>query len=314
MNDKAQDLMLLAGRANPPLAAAIAEEIRVPLGKLEITNFSDGEIQVQIKENIRGEDVFIIQPTHAPGDNLLELLLTLDACRRASARRVTAVIPYFGYARQDRKDRPRVTIAAKLAANVITAAGADRVVTMDLHSGQIQGFFDIPMDHLYSSPVLVQHILSKHESNLVVVAPDVGGVKVERAYAKRLSCGLAIVDKRRPQPNMSEVLHVIGEVEGKNVVIVDDMIDTAGTIAQAAQALRNKGARDIDVVATHGIFSGPAIERIESAPIREVIVTDTVVFRGGGSSKIKMVSIAHVLAQAIMCIHNEESVSSLFEL
>jgi ribose-phosphate pyrophosphokinase len=314
MNDKAQDLMLLAGRANPPLALAIAEEIRVPLGKLEITNFSDGEIQVQIKENIRGEDVFIIQPTHAPGDNLLELLLTLDACRRASARRVTAVIPYFGYARQDRKDRPRVTIAAKLAANVITAAGADRVVTMDLHSGQIQGFFDIPMDHLYSSPVLVQHILSKHESNLVVVAPDVGGVKVARAYAKRLACGLAIVDKRRPQPNMSEVLHVIGEVEGKNVVIVDDMIDTAGTITQAAQALRNKGARDIDVVATHGIFSGPAIERIESAPIREVIVTDTVVFRGGGSSKIKMVSIAHVLAQAIMCIHNEESVSSLFEL
>lgn len=314
MNDKAKDLMLLAGRANPPLATAIAEEIRVPLGKLEVTNFSDGEITVQIKENIRGEDVFIIQPTHAPGDNLLELLLILDACRRASARRVTAVIPYFGYARQDRKDRPRVTIAAKVAANVITAAGADRVVTMDLHSGQIQGFFDIPMDHLYSSPVLVQHILSKHQSNLVVVAPDVGGVKVARAYAKRLSCGLAIVDKRRPQANMSEVVHIIGEVDGKNVVIVDDMIDTAGTITQAARALKEKGAREIDVVATHGIFSGPAIERIESSPVREVIVTDTVDFRGGGSSKIKMVSIAHVLAQAIMCIHNEESVSSLFEL
>jgi len=314
MEDKAKDLMLLAGRANLPLAQAIAVELDVPLGKLEVTNFSDGEITVKINENIRGEDVFILQPTHAPADNLLELLLILDACRRASARRVTAVIPYFGYARQDRKDRPRVTIAAKLAANIITAAGADRVVTMDLHSGQIQGFFDIPMDHLYSSPVLVHHLLSKEIPNLVIVAPDVGGVKVARAYAKRLASGLAIVDKRRPQPNMSEVLHVIGEVEGKNVVIVDDMIDTAGTITEAARAIKAKGAQEVYVVATHGVFSGPAIDRIDNSPVREVIVTDTVEFRGAKSPKIKVVSIAHVLAQAIMCIHNEESVSSLFEL
>ena len=314
MEDKAKDLMLLAGRANPPLGAAIAEELRVPLGKLEVRNFSDGEISVKIDENIRGEDVFILQPTHAPDDNLLELLLILDACRRASARRVTAVIPYFGYARQDRKDRPRVAIAAKLAANIITAAGADRVVTMDLHSGQIQGFFDIPMDHLYSSPVLVHHILQKEIPNLVVVAPDVGGVKVARAYAKRLASGLAVVDKRRPQPNVSEVIHVIGEVDGKNVVIVDDMIDTAGTITEAAKALKAKGAKDIYVVATHGIFSDPALSRIAESPIREVIVTDTVVFRGLGCAKIQIVTIAHVLAQAIMCIHKEESVSSLFEL
>jgi ribose-phosphate pyrophosphokinase len=313
MDSKSKGPKLFAGRAHPSLAAAIAGEIGVPLGQADLGNFSDGEIYIQIEENIRGEDVFIIQPTRAPADTLLELLLMLDACRRASARRVTAVIPYYGYARQDRKDRPRVSIAAKLTANVIAAAGADRVLTMDLHSGQIQGFFDIPMDHLYAAPVLVNHLLAKNLPNLVVVAPDIGSVKMARAYAKRLSSGLAIVDKRRPRPNMSEVMDVIGEVEGRNVAIVDDMVDTAGTLCNAAVALKEEGALDIYAACTHGILSGKALERIAASPIKELIVTDTVPFRGEKPKNITVLSIAHILASAILCIHREESVSSLFK-
>jgi ribose-phosphate pyrophosphokinase len=284
----------------------------IPLGEIDIGNFSDGEICVQIEENIRGEDVFIVQATNAPAENLLELLICLDACVRASARRVTAVIPYFGYARQDRKDKPRVSIAAKLAANVIAAAGADRVLTMDLHSGQIQGFFDIPMDHLFAAPILVNHFRAKALPNLTVVAPDIGSVKMARAYAKRLSAGLAIVDKRRPKPNLSEVIEVIGEVQGKNVVIVDDMVDTAGTLCNAAVALKEDGALDIYAACTHGILSGKAVERIDASPIKEMIVTDTVPFRGETSRKVTSLSIAGILAKAILCIHKEESVSSLF--
>ena len=313
METQAKGAKLFAGRANPSLAGAIAREIGIPLGLIDVSNFSDGEIQVKIDENVRGEDVFVIQSTSAPAENLLELLIILDACRRASARRVTAVIPYFGYARQDRKDRPRVPITAKLAANLITAAGADRVVTMDLHSGQIQGFFDIPMDHLFAAPVLVNWIVAKEISNLVVVAPDVGGVKQARAFAKRLSAGLAIVDKRRAQPNHSEVMHVIGDVEGKNVTIVDDMVDTAGTLTEAAKALKKAGARDIYAVCAHGILSGDAVSKIQESPIRELVVTDTVPLRGERPSKVTVLSIAHILAKAILCIHKEESVSSLFK-
>jgi ribose-phosphate pyrophosphokinase len=313
METQAKGPKLFAGRANPSLAGAIAREIGIPLGLMEVSTFSDGEIQVKIEENVRGEDVFVIQPTNAPAENLLELLIILDACTRASARRVTAVIPYFGYARQDRKDRPRVPITAKLAANVITAAGANRVVTMDLHSGQIQGFFDIPMDHLFAAPVLINWLLSKEIPNLVVVAPDVGGVKMARAYAKRLSAGLVIVDKRRIAPNHSEAMHVIGDVEGKNVAIVDDMVDTAGTLTEAARALQKEGAREIYAICTHGILSGGALAKVEESPIRELVVTDTVPVRGEASRKLTVLSIAHLLAKAILCIHKEESVSSLFK-
>ncbi len=312
METKAKGPKLFAGRANPALAAAIARELGVANGQIEIGNFSDGEICVQIEENIRGEDVFIVQPTHAPAENLLELLIILDACVRASARRVTAVIPYFGYARQDRKDKPRVSIVAKLTANLITAAGADRILTMDLHSGQIQGFFDIPVDHLYAAAVLIDDLRAKELSNLVVVAPDIGSVKMARAYAKRLSSGLAIVDKRRPKPNSSEVIEVIGEVEGKNVAIVDDMVDTAGTLCNAAVALKEEGALDIYAACTHGILSGSAVDRIVKSPIKELIVTDTVPFRGELPKNFRVFSIAGVLARAILCIHKEESVSSLF--
>ncbi len=302
---------IFAGPANRELARQIAGSMGNRLAAMYVRNFADGEVNVTIGENARGVDAFVIQSTFSPAENLLTLLLVIDALRRASARRITAVIPYFGYARQDRKDRPRVAISAKVVANLITVAGADRVLTMDLHSSQIQGFFDIPLDHLYSAPVLVNHFVDRGISDLVVVAPDIGSVKMSRAYAKRLGADLAIIDKRRPEPNVAEVYHVIGDVKDKNVLIVDDLIDTAGTIVAAAARLKEEGALEIYAACTHPVFSGPALDRIQESPIREIVVTDTIPLRNGGE-KIKVLSVAELLGEAIQRIHREESVSSLF--
>lgn len=302
---------IFTGSANPDLAVRIARSMGTRLAAMEVRAFADGEICVKIGENARGVDAFVIQPTFSPAENLLTLLLMIDALKRASARRVTAVIPYFGYARQDRKDRPRVAISAKVVANLIAVAGADRVLTMDLHSSQIQGFFDIPLDHLYSAPILVNHYLERKIGNLVVVAPDIGSVKMSRAYAKRLGAGLAIIDKRRPEPNVAEVYHVIGDVKERNVLIVDDLIDTAGTIVAATKKLKDEGALDIYVACTHPVLSGPALDRINESEIREVVVTDTIPLRNG-SDKFLVLSVAGLLGEAIQRIHREESVSSLF--
>jgi len=285
----------------------------VPLGKVEIENFSDGEIWAKYSENIRGDDVYIIQPTHPPADNLMELLILLDAAKRASARRVTAVIPYFGYARQDRKDQPRVSITAKLVANLITRAGADRVITMDLHAPQIQGFFDIPMDHLYSSAIFVDYFRKKHIPNLAVASPDVGGIKMARSYAKRLEADLILIDKRRPAANEVEVMNVIGNVEGKNVLIVDDLIDTAGTFVNAVKALKENGAKEIYGACTHPILSGKAIERIMSSEIRSVVVTDSIPVRKE-CPKIEYRSASRLFAESIIRTHNNKSISSLFDV
>ncbi len=302
---------VFAGPANRELSRRIAGAMGSRLSAMHIRSFADGEVNVMIGENARGVDAFVVQPTFSPAENLLTLLLMIDALKRASARRVTAVIPYFGYARQDRKDRPRVAISAKVVANLITVAGADRVLTMDLHSSQIQGFFDIPLDHLYSAPVLVRHYEGKGLSDLVVVAPDIGSVKMSRAYAKRLGADLAIIDKRRPEPNVAEVYHVIGDVKDKNVLIVDDLIDTAGTLVAAAARLKAEGALDIYAACTHPVLSGEALSRINDSPIREVTVTDTIPLKGG-SDKIEVLSVAGLLGEAIQRIHREESVSSLF--
>lgn len=299
------------GGAHPELAKEIARSMGISLGAVDIRRFADGEVFVKIGENARGVDAFVVQPTFAPAENLLTLLIMIDALKRASARRVTAVIPYFGYARQDRKDRPRVAISAKLCANLIAVAGADRVLTMDLHSSQIQGFFDIPLDHLYAAPVLIEHCVNRGIQDLVVVAPDIGSVKMARAYAKRLDAGLAIIDKRRPEPNVAEVYHVIGEVKDKNVFIVDDLIDTAGTIVAAAKRLKADGARDIYVACTHPVLSGPAIDRLNESDIKEMIVTDTIPLTAK-CDKIRVLSVAGLLGEAIQRIHREESVSSLF--
>jgi len=307
---------IFSGRANPELAQSIASYLETPLSKCTTTRFSDGESFVEINENVRGVDAFVIQPTSSPvNDNVMELLIMVDALRRASAGSITAVIPYYGYGRQDRKVWPRTPITSKLVADLIQAAGVTRVLSMDLHAGQIQGFFNIPFDHLYAMPVMLEDYLKKHfDSSAVFVSPDAGGVERARAFSKRLNANLAIVDKRRERANVSEVMNLIGEVKDKDCIIIDDMIDTAGTLCGAAQALRDKGARKIVATATHGIFSGPAIQRIEDSPISEVVVADTIPLSEAASkcTKIKQISIARLLGEAIKRIHSSDSVSSLF--
>lgn len=308
-------LKLFAGNATPDLAKDIAAHLGLTLGAIDVGTFSNGEIRVLIHENVRGADVFVIQSTcHPVNDTLMELLIIIDALKRASARRITAVIPYYGYARQDRKTRGREPITAKLVANLITTAGADRVLSMDLHAGQIQGFFDIPVDHLTASPLLASYFAEKNfKDDLVVVSPDPGGVTRARDMADRLGMSFAILDKRRPEPNVAEVLNVIGDVEGKNVVIVDDMIDTAGTVAEGARFLRSLGSKAVYVAATHGVLSGPAIERIMEAPVEEVIITDTIPLNiNPVPPKIKVLSVAPLFAEAILRINEDLSVSQLF--
>jgi len=307
------EYMIFAGSSNPPLAEKIADSIGVPLGQLELKHFSDGEIWVKFGENIRGREVFLIQSTNPPAENLLELLVMIDAARRASAKRITAVIPYFGYARQDRKDQPRVAITAKLMANLITVAGADRVMTMDLHASQIQGFFDIPFDHLYGSSVLLNY-LNNLSDNLAVVSPDVGGIKIARAYAKMLDSSLIVIDKRRPKQNFTEVMNIIGDVEDKDVLLVDDLVDTAGTFVGAMKALTEKGAKRIFGAVTHAVLSGPAFDRINNSDIEKLFVTDTINFDNTKSEKIITVSAAPLFAEAIMRTFNNESISSLFNI
>ena len=309
-------LAIFSGRANASLATKVCQYVGVPPGCIEVSNFSDGEIYVQIRENVRGRDVFVIQSTCPPAnENLMELLIMIDALKRSSARRITAVIPYFGYARQDKKDEPRVPITAKLVADLIDAAGADRVLAMDLHTAQLQGFFDIPVDNLFASPVLLQYIKQRNDLDLMVVSPDTGGLARARAFARYLEAPLGIIDKRRESKNVAQVLNIIGDVTGHDVLLPDDMIDTAGTIVNAVEALMKNGARSVMACCTHPVFSGPAIERILNSPLREVVVTDTVPLREDavGCEKIKTLSIAGLLGEAIRRIHNDESVSSLFE-
>ena len=308
-------IKIFSGNANPDLALRICEYLGLPLGRASVRTFSDGEVFVEIGENVRGADVFVIQPTCPPvNHNLMELLIMVDALRRASARRITAVIPYYGYARQDRKAAPRVPISAKLVADIITTAGARRVLAMDLHAGQIQGFFSIPVDHLFAAPVLLKYLRENIQDDVVMVSPDAGGVERTRAFAKRLGAGLAIIDKRRERPNESQVMHIIGEVEGKTAVILDDMVDTAGTLCQAAQALKEHGAKAVHGCATHPVLSGPAVDRIRESVLESLIVTDTIPLReeARGLQKIKVLSVADLLGEAIRRIHNDDSVSSLF--
>jgi ribose-phosphate pyrophosphokinase len=308
------DYMIFAGGSNIPLAKKIASRIGKPLGMIERKRFSDGEIWVKYGENIRGLDVFIIQSTNPPSDNLLELLIMIDAARRASAKTITAVIPYFGYARQDRKDQPRVAITAKLMANLLTVAGSDRIITMDLHAPQIQGYFDIPFDHLYGSSVFRERI-ELHKKNLVVVSPDVGGIKIARAYAKMLDCALVVIDKRRPKQNIAEVMNIIGEVEGKDILIVDDLIDTGGTIVGAIEALKNEGALEIYGAITHSVLSGNALDRIKDSHISKLYVSDTINIEGINQHKnIEVISSADLFAEAIRRTYNNESISSLFHI
>lgn len=309
-------MMVMTGTANPDLAASIAGELGQALCETTVRRFADGEIFVRIDENVRGRDVFVIQSTNPPAENLLELLLLIDAAKRASAARVTAVVPYYGYSRQDRKDQPRVSIAAKLVANLIVAAGADRLITIDFHQHQLQGFFDIPVDHLYAAPVFMQHYRSRDLDNLVVVATDVGAAKMARGYAKRLGSGFAIIDKRRPSPNVAEVVNVVGEVDGKRCIIPDDMVDTAGTMANAVRALRERGAKEIFCIATHALLSGPAVERLAAAEVAEVTVTDTIAIpedKRRGLPSLVTVSVANLLARAIESTHYNRSVSKLFD-
>ncbi len=310
---KSSKMLLMSGGANQPLAREIAACLEQPLCQVTLRRFADGELFVKIDENVRGQDVYIVQPTSPPAENIVELLLLIDAAKRASAARVTAVIPYFGYGRQDRKDQPRVAISAKLMANLVTTAGADRVLGIDFHQHQLQGFFDIPVDHLYAAPVLVQHYRQKQLNQLVVIAPDGGGAKMARGFAKRLDASLAIIDKRRPSANIAEVVNVVGEVEGRDCLITDDMIDTAGTMAEAVHALKRLGARDIYCCATHALLSGPAVERLSGSPVNEVAVTNTmVVSEQRRFDRLKVLSIAPLLAQAIRFTHSDQSVSSLF--
>jgi ribose-phosphate pyrophosphokinase len=304
---------IFAGNASRGLAGAICEKLKVPLGDAEVTRFEDGEVSVKFNENIRGGDVFIVQATGAPAENLMELLVMLDAAKRASARRVTAVLPYFGYARQDRKDQPRAPITAKLVANLITVAGADRALTMDLHSAQIQGFFDIPFDHLYAAPVLIDFFAQQRIRDLVVVAPDVGGVKMARAYAKRLGADLALTDKRRPRPDAVDIMNIIGDVKDKNVVLFDDVVTTGSTLCQAAEAIRARGAKEIYAGVTHGVFSPGTHERIAGSPIKELVITDTVNHDHEPlPPKVRVLSVAGLLGEAVQRIHEERSLSSLF--
>lgn len=310
-----RSIKLFTGNANPELARRICSQLDEPLGNAVVRDFSDGEIMVEISENIRGADCFVIQPTCHPGNkNIMELLILIDALKRASAWRITAVIPYYGYARQDRKVTPRAPITAKLVADLIAAAGAMRVLTMDLHAGQIQGFFNIPVDHLYAAPVLLDHIKTLGLEDVVIVSPDAGGVERARAYAKRLGAGLAIIDKRRTGPNVSEVMHIVGEVDGRPCIVVDDMVDTGGTLVQGLVSLKENGAGPLYACATHPVFSGSAIERLSSSPAEKIIVTDSIPLtdQGAGCGKIVQLSVDGLLAEAIKRIHNNESVSSLF--
>jgi ribose-phosphate pyrophosphokinase len=307
-------MLLLSGTANRPLAEEIGRHMGLPLGDSTVKRFADGEIFVRINQTARGRDVFIIQPTPPPADHIMELLLLIDAAKRASAARVTAIIPYFGYARQDRKDQPRVALGAKLVANLIEAAGADKVLGMDFHTHQIQGFFDVPVDHLYAAPVLTHYFRDLALDNPVVVAPDVGAAKMARGFARRMNASFAIIDKRRPQQNVAEVLEVVGEVSGRTCIIVDDMIDTAGTLVTVVEALKERGAQKIYAAATHPIFSGPARDRLSASSVEEVVVTNTLhVPEDKRFEKLRVLSIAELLARAIRYTHSNESVSQLFD-
>jgi len=308
-------LKIFSGSSNITLAQEMCEHLHIALGKAVLKTFSDEEISVDIGENVRGMDVFIVQSGCTPAnEHIMEMLIMLDALKRASPARITAVIPYYGYARQDRKVSPRVPISAKLVADLITVAGANRVLTVELHAGQIQGFFDIPVDHLYSAPVLYRYVKEKFLNDLVIVSPDTGGVERARAFAKRLNAGLAIIDKRRPEPNVSEIMHVIGEVQGKRAILFDDMIDTGGTIVQAAEAIRNSGAEEVYACCTHPVLSGSAVERLNNSVLKEVIVTNTIPLSAGKEKckKIKVLSVAGLLSEAIRRIYYNESVSALF--
>lgn len=307
---------IFSGTSNVPLANAVCEYLNVPLGESELRRFSDGEVVTEISESVRGSHVFIIQSTCPPtNENIMELLIITDALKRASARAITAVIPYYGYARQDRKVRPRAPISAKLVADLVTTAGISRVVTVDLHAGQIQGFFNIPVDHIYATPIFIKYIKEKfNKDEIVIVSPDAGGMERARSYAKILDSGLAMTDKRRPNPNEAEIMNVIGDVKGKSVILVDDLVDTAGTAIQAGKALQREGAHDVTLCCTHGVLSGEAIDRITKSDIEEVIITDTIPLteKAAGCGKIKVISIANLLGEAIKRIATGESISSLF--
>jgi ribose-phosphate pyrophosphokinase len=309
------ELKVFAGNSNPALVKEICDYLKVEQGNALVSTFSDSEIRVQVNENVRGKDVFLFQSICDPvNKHLMELLLLLDALKRSSAYRITAVIPYYGYGRQDRKDQPRVPISAKLVADLIATAGADRVLTMDLHAGQIQGFFNIPVDHLYAAPVLLEYVEKRGGQDIVVVSPDAGGVERARAFAKRLQANLAIIDKRREGPNESQVMHIIGDVSGRDALLLDDMIDTAGTIAQGAKACADHGARRVWTACTHAVLSGPALERLNASKLEEVVVTNTIPLNGKERTcpKLRVLSVAPLLGEALKRIHEEESVSSLF--
>ncbi|RKX58555.1 MAG: phosphoribosylpyrophosphate synthetase [Thermodesulfobacteriota bacterium] len=308
-------MMIFAGNANPALAQEICDYLSMPLGRASVRTFSDGEVFVEIGENVRGADVFVIQPTCPPVDhNVMELLIMVDALRRASARRITAVLPYYGYARQDRKAAPRVPISAKLVADIITTAGARRVLAMDLHATQIQGFFSIPVDHLFAAPILLNYLRNRFPEEVVMVSPDAGGVERTRAFAKRLGAGLAIIDKRRDRPNEAQVMNIIGDVKGKTAVILDDMVDTAGTLCKAAEALKEHGANEVHACITHPVLSGPAVSRIRESVLESLVVTNTIPLREEAQKvdKIKVLSVSDLLGEAIRRIHKDDSVSSLF--
>ena len=310
-----RDLKIFSGNAHRQLAEEIAVHLNIPLSKADMRKFSDGEIFVELKENVRGTDVFLIQPTCTPvNDHLMELVIMVDALRRASARRITAVVPYYGYARQDRKNAPRVPISAKVVAEMFMAVGVRRVLCMDLHAGQIQGFFNIPVDHLFAAPVILKYIKQNFGEEVIMVSPDAGGVERTRAFAKRLNSGLAIIDKRRDKPNECEAMHVIGDVRGKTAILMDDMVDTAGTLCSGAQTLLEHGAKEVHACCSHPVLSGPAIERINASQLKTLVVTNSIPLRGEALNceKIKVLSVSRLLAEAISRIHNEDSVSSLF--
>lgn len=310
-----QEIQVFSGNANRPLAEEIVAHLGISLGIAQVKRFSDAEVWVEIGQNVRGKDIFVIQSTCNPvNENLMELLIMIDALKRASAERITAVIPYYGYARQDRKVQPRTPITAKLVADLLTAAGAHRILATDLHAGQIQGFFNIPFDHLYANPVLLEHIKDNYSGDLVIVSPDAGGAERARAYAKRLGVGMALIDKRRTSPNVSEVMHVVGEVEGKSAIIVDDMVDTAGTLTQAAQAIKERGAKIVSACIAHPILSGKAVERIQNSSLHELVVTNTIPLTEEAKrcSKIRVLSVSKLLAEAMRRINTGDSVSSLF--
>jgi ribose-phosphate pyrophosphokinase len=311
----ARELRVFTGSAHPSLGEAIARSLGVPIGRAHLARFSDGEVWFQIQDNVRGADVFVVQPTGPPvNENLMELLVMLDAFKRSSASRITAVLPYYGYARQDRKDKPRVPISAKLVADLLSAAGTDRILTMDLHASQIQGFFNVPVDHLFAAPIIMEYVAKLRLPKLTVVSPDAGGVERARAYAKRLEATLAIVDKRRETANVAEVHHVVGDVEGRTALIVDDIVDTGGTLAKVAQAIRNAGAREVLASCSHPVLSGDALEKIEASPLSRLIVSDSIPVseQKRRSGKIVVLSIAELMGKAIRNIHEEASVTSLF--